>query len=68
MAPGTVAQHEPASDGNDDLFLSRLNVEADPEASQLSASDAQKHADLLERVIKFGLNQSQYLIEVQVGS
>ena len=43
-----------------------------PLAFRLSPDDEerltseQKHADLLEKVIKFGLNQSQYLIEIQV--
>jgi len=36
-----------------------------PEDEERLTSE-QKHADLLEKVIKFGLNQSQYLIEIQV--
>ena len=34
------------------------------DGSELEAQ--QKHAALLEKVIRFGLNQSQYLIDVQV--
>jgi hypothetical protein len=44
-----------------DLLSSRLS----PEDEEKLTSE-QRHADLLERVIKFGLNQSQHLIEVQV--
>ena len=36
-----------------------------PTGAELEAQ--QKHAALLERVIRFGLNQSQYLIDVQVN-
>ena len=35
-----------------------------PEGSELDAHE--KHVALLEKVIRFGLNQSQYLIDVQV--
>jgi hypothetical protein len=44
-----------------DLLSSRLSIE-----DEEKLTSEQKHADLLEKVIKFGLNQSQYLIEVQV--
>ena len=36
-----------------------------PEGSDLDANE--KHAALLEKVIRYGLNQSQYLIDVQVN-
>ena len=46
--------------------ITRINeVETAPyEGSELEAQ--QKHAELLEKVIRFGLSQSQYLIDVQV--
>ena len=65
QSQGATGQQPPRTESPGDLFLSRLNAE-EHDVDRLPTSDEQKHADLLEKVFKFGLNQSQYLIEVQV--
>ena len=46
----------------EDLLLESRTV---PTGAELDAHE--KHAALLEKVIRYGLNQSQFLIDVQVG-
>ena len=66
----SVSQNGPLSSrleeislGLEPIVTSRQEV---PVGSDLAAQ--QKHAAILEKVIQFGLNQSQHLIDVQVGS